>query len=171
MAHEGAVRARSGSMQGREGGDSNVGRIRHSRFESNELDAAHAFVMRQLQALPKGCVLEIELGLDPSDILDDIKERGAPARVQKIARHRWMLLLQPPGERELMDLCDLEAPLPMERILEAAAELRPGEALIARPPCFPRPLLAQLDRRGLDWEAAEAADTSALVWVGRPGGG
>ena len=57
----------------------------------------------------------------------------------------------------------------MERILETAAELQPGEALIARTPCFPRPLLAQLDRRGLEWEAAEAADKSALVWVGRPG--
>jgi uncharacterized protein (DUF2249 family) len=68
-----------------------------------------------------------------------------------------------------MDLCELEAPLPMERILEAVAELRPGEALIARTPCFPRPLLAQLDRRKLDWEAAEAADASGLVWVGRSG--
>ncbi len=156
-------------MQSRGGDNSSVERIRHSRSESNAPDAAHAFVMRQLLALPKGCVLEIELGLDPSDFLDDLAERGAPARVQKIAPRSWMLLLQPPGERELMDLCDLEAPLPMERILEAAADLRPGEALIARAPCFPRPLLVQLDRRGLDWEAAEAADASGLVWVGRPG--
>jgi hypothetical protein len=80
-----------------------------------------------------------------------------------------MLLLQPPGEPEWMDLLDLEAPLPMERLLEAAAALRPGEALLARTPCFPRPLLAQLDRRGLDWEMAEAADASGLVWIGRPG--
>ena len=156
-------------MQSRGGGDSGGDRIRHSRFDSNAPEAAHAFVMRQLQTLPKGCILEIELSFDPSDILDDLAGRGTPARLRKIARRRWMLLLQPSGERELLDLCDLEAPLPMERILEAAALLRPGEALIARTPCFPRPLLAQLDRRGLDWEAAEAADASGLVWLGRPG--
>jgi hypothetical protein len=57
----------------------------------------------------------------------------------------------------------------MERILEVAAELAPGQILIARTPCFPRPLLAELDQRGLEWEAAEAADESALVWVKRPG--
>ena len=155
-------------MQNR-GGDSDVERIRHSRFDSNAPESAQAYVMQQLQALPQGCVLEIELRFDPLDILDELAERGAHARLQKIARRRWMLLLQPPGERELMDLCDLEAPLPMEQILEAAAELRPGEELIARTPCFPRPLLAQLDRRELDWQAAEAADASALIWIGRPG--
>lgn len=155
-------------MQNRRG-DSGVDRIYHSRFDSNGPEAAHAFVMQQLQALPEGCVLEIELGFDPSDFLDEFAERGAHAQLQKIARRRWMLLLQPPGERELMDLCDLEAPLPMEQILEAASELRPGDALIARTPCFPRPLLVQLDRRKLDWEAAEASDASGLIWVGRPG--
>jgi uncharacterized protein (DUF2249 family) len=160
-------------MQRRPAGDSGGDRIRHSRFEGNAPEAAHAFVMRQLEALPKGCVLEIEFALDPSsfreNLLAVLAECGAPARVRKIARRRWVLLLQPSGERELMDLCDLEAPLPMERILEAAAELQPGEALIAHTPCLPRPLLAQLDRRGLEWEAAEAADASGLVWVGRPG--
>jgi uncharacterized protein (DUF2249 family) len=155
-------------MQSRGRGDSGGDRIRHSRFDSKAPEAARAFVMRQLQALPRGCVLEIEFRFDPSDLLDDLTERSAHARVRKIARRRWVLLLQPPGERELMDLCDLEAPLPMERILEAAARLRPGEALIALTPCFPRPLLAQLDRRGLDWEAAEAAGASGIVWVGRP---
>ncbi len=155
-------------MQNRGGGDSGLERIRHCRFDGNAPEAAHAFVMRQLQALPKGCVLESALGFDPSDFLDELAERGAHAQLQKIARRCWMLLLQPPGERELMDLCDLEAPLPMEQILEAVAELRPGEALIARTPCFPRPLLAQLDRRELDWEASEAVDASGLIWVGRP---
>jgi len=158
-------------MQNRSG-DSGVERICHSRFDSNAPESAHAFVMQQLQqleALPEGSVLEIELGFDPSDFLDELAERGAHAQLQKIARRRWMLLLQPPGDPELWDLCDLEAPLPMEHILEAAAELQPGETLIARTPCFPRPLLAQLDARNFDWEAAETADASALIWVRRPG--
>jgi uncharacterized protein (DUF2249 family) len=158
---------RSGGC-GDSSGDSSRERIRHSRFDGNTPEAGHAFVIRQLQALSKGCVLEIEFRFDPSDFLDDLAERGAPAQARKVARRSWLLLLQPPGDRELMDLCDLEAPLPMERVLEVAAELGPGESLIARTPCFPRPLLTQLDRRELAWEATEAADATALVWVGRP---
>jgi uncharacterized protein (DUF2249 family) len=167
MAHQGRVNARSTSMQSREG-DSGVRRICHSRFDGTSPEAAHAFVMQQLNALSEGCVLEIELGFNPLDFLDELAEHVAYAQVQKLSRHRWMLLLQRPGQCALMDLRDLEAPLPMEQILEAAADLRPGETLIARTPCFPRPLLAQLDRRELDWEAAEAADASGLIWLRRP---
>ncbi len=156
-------------MQQRGQRESGVQRICHCRFDSDAPESVHAVVTHQLQALPEGGILEVELGFDASGLLAEFTEHGVHAQLEKIARRRWMLLLQPPGDRELMDLCDLEAPLPMEQVLEAAAALRPGEALIARTPCFPRPLLAQLDRRELDWEAAEAADTSGLVWVGRPG--
>jgi len=150
------------------GGDSNLERICHSRFDSNGSESARAFVMQRLHALPEGCVLEIELDFDASDFLEELAEHSAHAHLQKIARRRWMLLLQPPGGRELIDLCDLETPLPMERILEMVAELRPGEALIAHTPCFPRPLFVQLDLRELDWEAAETADKTGLVWIRRP---
>jgi uncharacterized protein (DUF2249 family) len=156
-------------MQADSPSGSGLERIRHVRADGRALEAAHASVVSHLQALPDGCVLEIECNFDPSSSLDDLAERGAQVWVRKIARRRWVLSLQPPGDRRLIDLCDLEAPIPMERVLEAAAALEPGEALIARTPCFPRPLLAQLDQRGLDWEAAEADDESALVWVRRPG--
>jgi hypothetical protein len=71
-------------------------------------------------------------------------------------------------EASLLDLRDLEAPLPLERILEASAGLAPRGALLARTPCFPRPLFAHLDDRGLEWEALEESDGSALVFVRRP---
>jgi hypothetical protein len=155
-------------MHNRDGGEPDLDRIRQSHCDSKTFEAAQSFVMKGLQALPEGCLHEFRLGIDPSEFLDAFTERGAPTQLQKIARGSWMLLIQPPGERKLMELCDLESPIPMERILEAVAQLRPGEALIAHTPCFPRPLLAELDRRGLDWEAAEAADTTGLIWVGKP---
>lgn len=154
-------------MQSR-GGDSHIRKIGHSHFDRQSPESVRALVMQELHALAEGCVLEIELGCDPAELLDELAKSGAHIQLQKIARRRWMLLFQPPGERQLIDLCDLEAPLPMQKILEAAAELQPGEALIARTPCFPRPLLTQLDRRDLDWEAAEAVDSSGLIWVRRP---
>jgi len=154
----------------RAGGHAHPGsaRIRHARAEGDAPQAACAFVLSQFQALPRGCVLEIEFEFDPSGLLADLSERGAPAQCRKTSRRRWLLSLQPTGDRALIDLCDLEAPLPMERILQTAAGLEPGHGVIARTPCFPNPLLAELDRRGLDWEAAESTDSSALVWVGRP---
>jgi hypothetical protein len=71
-------------------------------------------------------------------------------------------------EASLLDLRELEAPLPLERILEASAGLAPRDALLARTPCFPRPLFPHLDDRGLEWEALEESDGSALVYVRRP---
>jgi len=169
MAHRAErKRARSRSLRADGRADLVFERIRHARAESDAPQAARAFVLAQLQGLPNGCVLEIEFDFDPSGLLDDLAGRSAPAQSRKTSRCRWLLSLQPAGDRALIDLCDLEAPLPLERILEAAAELRPGHGLIARTPCFPNPLLAELDRRGLDWEAAESTDSSALVWVGRP---
>lgn len=74
-----------------------------------------------------------------------------------------------PGlEASLLDLRDLEAPLPLERILEASAGLAPGGELLARTPCFPRPLFRFLDERGMDWEAVEEPDGTALVYLRRP---
>ena len=67
-----------------------------------------------------------------------------------------------------LDLRDLEAPEPMQRILEAAARLAPGGALLARTPCFPRMLFPQLERRRLAWAAVEEPDETGLVYVRRP---
>jgi len=169
MAHR-AERNSALSQSLQAGARSGAGRerIRHARAGGDAPEAARASALSQLQVLPRGCVLEIELELDPTGLLDELVERGAHADSRRLAPRRWLLTLQPAGDRALIDLSDLEAPLPMERILEAAAGLEPGEALIARTPCFPRPLLAQLDHRGLDWEAVESDDESALVWVGRP---
>jgi uncharacterized protein (DUF2249 family) len=76
---------------------------------------------------------------------------------------------RPAPEAEILDLRDLEAPEPLQRILEASAHLAPGQSLRARTPRYPRMLFPHLEARGLEWEAQEQADGSALVHVRRPG--
>jgi len=71
-------------------------------------------------------------------------------------------------EASLLDLRELEAPLPLERILEASAGLAPGDSVLARTPSFPRPLFTYLDDRDLDWEALEESDGTALVYLRKP---
>lgn len=68
----------------------------------------------------------------------------------------------------VLDLRDLPAPEPMEKILAACARLAPSDALAARTPRLPQMLMSLLDRRGLLWAALEEADGTGLVWVENP---
>lgn len=68
----------------------------------------------------------------------------------------------------VLDLRDLPAPEPMEKILAACARLAPADALAARTPRLPQMLMSLLDRRGLLWAALEEADGTGLVWVECP---
>ena len=68
----------------------------------------------------------------------------------------------------VLDLRDLPAPEPMERLLEACARLAPGGAIAARTPRFPQMLLSILERKGLLWAALEEADGSGVVYIERP---
>jgi uncharacterized protein (DUF2249 family) len=62
-----------------------------------------------------------------------------------------------------LDLRRLPAPEPMVRILEALAELGDGQALLARTPCHPRPLLDRL--AGMGFRAEGVVEASGEAWV------
>jgi hypothetical protein len=171
MAQPDRQSARSATMQ-----ESATERIRIVPAEGSG-EQARVFVLRAAEALPLRVLLEIELDFDPrdpgdpdepGDLLGTLAASGVLAQARQTARGAWSLLLQRAGSPPLMDLSDLEAPLPLETILEAAAALEPGECLFARTPCYPHPLLSMLDRRGLDWQAAETRDANGLVFAGRP---
>jgi hypothetical protein len=114
-------------------------------------------------------VLEVRFGFDPSELIAMLAERGFRAEVAVRGGADWVLSVRAHGAPEILDLRDLEAPEPLERILEASAALVPGAALLARTPRPPRMLLPQLERRALAWEMIEEPDGSGLVWVQRPG--
>jgi uncharacterized protein (DUF2249 family) len=64
-----------------------------------------------------------------------------------------------------LDLRHLSAPEPMRRILEALATLEPGQALRARTPCRPVPLLELLENEGWRVEVEVAATGDARVTI------
>ena len=68
---------------------------------------------------------------------------------------------------EIIDLRDLEAPEPLEKILLACAQLGPGQRYLARLPHVPGPLFPHLQARGLDWQVHEEADGSAVIMIRR----
>ncbi len=68
---------------------------------------------------------------------------------------------------DIIDLCNLEAPEPMERILFAGAQLGPEEVYLARLPHMPFPLLPILKQRGLDWQTHEEENGRVLILIRR----
>ena len=122
----------------------------------------------RLQKLPPGGALKLEVGFEPAALVVSLTERGLEAEACECSRGVWSLEVRPSGSPEVIDLRDLEAPEPFERMLEAAARLAPGDALLARLPRFPRLLPPQLAKRGLPWEIYEERDRTSLVHVRRP---
>ncbi len=125
-------------------------------------------VALRLETLPPGGALKLEVGFEPTALMDSLTERGLAAEVCECSRGVWSLELRPSGSAEILDLRDLEAPEPLERMLETAARLAPGGSFLARLPRFPRLLPPQLAKRGLAWEIYEERDRSALVHVRKP---
>jgi len=65
----------------------------------------------------------------------------------------------------IVDLCNLEAPEPMEKILLAGAQLEPQDVYLARLPHIPYPLFPHLENRGLDWQIHEEEDGRVLILI------
>jgi hypothetical protein len=125
-------------------------------------------VALRLERVPPDGALKLEVGFDPAALVVSLTERGLEADACECSRGVWSLEVRPSGSPEVIDLRDLEAPEPFERMLEAAARLAPGDALLARLPRFPRLLPPQLAKRGLPWEIYEERDRTSLVHVRRP---
>jgi hypothetical protein len=66
---------------------------------------------------------------------------------------------------DIIDLRDLEAPEPMEKILLACAQLGPDDHYLAHLPHVPGPLFPHLETRGLAWQIHEEADGSVLILI------
>jgi AcrR family transcriptional regulator/uncharacterized protein (DUF2249 family) len=125
-------------------------------------------ILAALERLPATGVLKLTAPFRPSPLLSLLSGRGYRASAREEAPGVWRVEAQPPDSPEIVDLRELEAPEPLERILAATARLEAGDVLIARVPRFPRLLLPHLEERGLAWEVHEEADGTALVHVRRP---
>ena len=65
----------------------------------------------------------------------------------------------------VVDLRDLEAPEPMEKILLACTQLGSEENYLAHLPHVPNLLFPHLESRGLNWQVFEEEDGSAIVLI------
>lgn len=125
-------------------------------------------VLTTVAALPPDGALELVAPFRPTPLLRLLGGRGYRVSARERADGAWDVEALGPAAPEVVDLRDLAAPEPLERVLLATAELAPGSAYLARVPRYPRLLLPRLAERGLLWAVQEAHDGSALLHVRRP---
>ncbi len=66
---------------------------------------------------------------------------------------------------DMVDLRELEAPEPMEKVLLACSQLDAGDFFLAHLPRVPTLLFPHLETRGLNWWVHEEEDHSALLLI------
>jgi len=125
-------------------------------------------ILGQLEQLPAHGVLKVIAPFRPGPLLSLLAWRGYRAVARELEPRVWETEIQPQGAVEIADHRELEAPLPLERILEATPALEPGGVLLARVPRVPSLLFPHLEQRQLTWEVHREPDGSALIRVCKP---
>jgi hypothetical protein len=74
------------------------------------------------------------------------------------------------SEQHLLDVSDLPPPLPIERVLDALADLPEGDTIKVRLPMEPVLLYPMLSSMGMAWERVDSKDAAVelLIWE-KPG--
>ncbi len=122
-------------------------------------------VLKALDGSPVGSVLRIDAPFRPKPLIALLARRGRTVSVQ--ARGPLHALLVAEADAELLDLRELEAPEPMERLLLAMAELGPGERVIAQTPRVPQLLLPRLANDGVSFAVRKESDGTGLLLLWR----
>jgi hypothetical protein len=74
------------------------------------------------------------------------------------------------SEQHLLDVSDLPSPQPIERVLDALADLPEGDTIKVRFPMEPVLLYPMLSSMGMAWERIDSKDAAVelLIWE-KPG--
>lgn len=122
-------------------------------------------VVATLEQLGDSGVLVLTAPFKPAPLVTLLEGRGYSVDVAAI--DGGFVVEAIGGSASVEDLTDLEAPEPLQRVLEATATLPPDGTYLARLPRFPRLLIGHLEERGLMYTVHESADGSALLHVRR----
>lgn len=127
-----------------------------------------ADILGALEGLAPGSALVVTAPFRPKPLERLLAGRGHAAELVAGDGGLHSLICVVGGEPGLVDLRALEAPEPMEAVLEATGSMVPGQVLMALVPRHPHWLLPHLEARGLRFAVAELCDGSALLRVEAP---
>jgi TetR/AcrR family transcriptional regulator len=122
-----------------------------------------AAVLGGMEGAGPGSVLRFDAPFRPGPLIELLRGRGLAVEVEALGKDHHALLARVPPTPPAVDLRDLEAPEPLERVLLDTAGLAPGASYLARTPRAPRLLLGRLAERGIGAAVHEEPDGSALL--------
>lgn len=127
-----------------------------------------AAILEAVGRMPAAGVLKLTAPFRPAPLLAVLAGRGCHVTDTQGQPGRWDIEVRAPDAPEPLDLRDLPAPEPLERVLTLASALPPGAVLLFRVPRVPNLLLPHLAARDLLHAVHEEPDGSALLHVRRP---
>jgi len=122
-------------------------------------------VLAGLGGLAPGSVLTVVAPFEPRPLVALLSSRGHGVTLREVEPRLFVVDVVVDGTVDIEDLTALEAPEPLERVLERCAHLGRGTVYLARLPRFPRLLVPRLEERGLAHQVQEQPDGTALLRV------
>jgi hypothetical protein len=124
-------------------------------------------VLAAAETLSAHGVLEVFAPFEPVPLMARLRAGGCSVASIHVDADSWVVRVSPGGLPPHHDLTQLEAPQPLEQVLQACAVLPPGCVFTAWLPRRPMLLFPQLAARGLEWDAADHPGGTAVLWVHR----
>ena len=120
-------------------------------------------ILALLELLAPNGAVQLVAPFRPSPLITLLTSRGLDVSASERGQADWEILLRGEDAAPLLDLRDLAAPEPMERVLLARGSRAKGQALLARLPRRPELLLQRLSELGELWNVLELDDGSCLL--------
>ena len=121
-----------------------------------------------LAQLPVGGLLKLRAAKRPDVLIESLQNRNYDVQVRQWQTKTWDVEVRATCALGIDDLRELEAPVPMEKVLIACSKLGADDLYLARLPRVPVMLFPHLEVRGLQWQVHEEVDQSALLLVRKP---
>jgi len=125
-------------------------------------------ILATLNTLAEDGVLKLVAPFQPRPLLALLAKRGYRVSCHQVEPKHWQVEVLGTDTPEIEDYRELEAPEPLEKVLQRVEHLASGNAFVARVPRVPKLLLPHLEKRGLGWQVFEEPDQTALIHIRRP---
>lgn len=124
-------------------------------------------ILAELRAAGSGGLVCVTTPFFPKPLVTLLTQQGHGVEVFEVAARTFSVEVAA-GGGPIVDLTDLPAPEPLERVLALSAALPRGGTLAARLPRIPHLLLPHLTARGLSHSVHERSDGLALLLIVAP---
>ena len=137
------------------------------REPGDDAEAGKQQLLAAVEEMPDNSILKLTAPNRPVDLIELLQSRGYRVNVRQWQNNDWDVEVLASRTPDIVDLREMEAPEPMQRILTICTGMGKNDSYLARLPHVPSMLFPHLVARGLAWRVHEEQDQSALLMVYR----